>query len=457
MQQRETLSSRLGFILLSAGCAIGLGNVWRFPFITGKYGGATFVLIYLAFLAIFGLPIMVMEFAIGRASRKTMGEAYRELEPKGSYWHLIGPVSIANSYILMMYYTTITGWLLSYCWHYITGDLAGLSPEGVSSYFGALLSQPFSQIVWMAIAVFGGFAIVSFGLQKGVESITKKMMVGLLVLIVVLAVHSILLPGGEEGLAFYLKPSLGHIREAGLFDVVFAAMSQAFFTLSLGIGAMTIFGSYIDRNHSLTGESLRVIILDTFVALVSGLIIFPACSAYGVEVNAGPTLLFISMPNIFSKMAGGRFWGFLFFLFMSFAAMSTVIAVFENIASYWIDVRQVPRRKACAINAIAVFLLSLPCLLGFNVLSGFQPFGAGTGVLDFEDFLVSSTLLPLGSLLFCLFCTQKSGWGWSAFLKEADLGTGLKVPRWSRLWVTWGIPILFILVFIKGYIDILVH
>ena len=457
MQQRETLSSRLGFILLSAGCAIGLGNVWRFPFITGRYGGATFVLIYLVFLAIFGLPIMVMEFAIGRASRQNIGLALKTLEPNGSKWHLYSPFAIAGNYLLMMYYTTITGWLLSYCWHYVSGDLSGLSPEEVSSYFGALLSQPVSQIIWMAITVLGGFAIVSFGLQKGVESITKKMMVGLLVLIVVLAIHSILLPGGEEGLAFYLKPSLRHIQEAGLFDVVFAAMSQAFFTLSLGIGAMTIFGSYIDRNHSLTGESLRVIILDTFVAFVSGLIIFPACSAYGVEMNAGPTLLFISMPNIFSKMAGGRFWGFLFFLFMSFAAMSTVIAVFENIASYWIDVRKTPRRKACAINAAAICLLSLPCLLGFNVLSGFQPFGAGTGVLDFEDFLVSSTLLPLGSLLFCLFCTRKSGWGWNAFLKEADQGTGLKFPRWARIWVTWGIPILFILVFIKGYIDILVH
>ena len=453
MQQRETLSSRLGFILLSAGCAIGLGNVWRFPFITGRYGGATFVLIYLVFLAVFGLPIMVMEFAIGRASRQNIGLALKTLEPKGGRWHIYSPFAIAGNYLLMMYYTTITGWLLSYCWHYITGDLAGLSPEGVSSYFGALLSQPFSQIVWMAIAVFGGFAIVSFGLQKGVESITKKMMVGLLVLIVVLAVHSILLPGGEEGLAFYLKPSLGHIREAGLFDVVFAAMSQAFFTLSLGIGAMTIFGSYIDRNHSLTGESLRVIILDTFVALVSGLIIFPACSAYGVEVNAGPTLLFISMPNIFSKMAGGRFWGALFFLFMSFAAMSTVITVLENITSYWIDHRGMRRGRVCLVNALLLVLLSLPCVLGFNVLSGFHPLGAGSGVLDLEDFIVSSTLLPLGSLLLCMFCTRRIGWGWKAFIEEADAGEGSRFPKRAA----WGIPIPFIIVFIKGYIDISVH
>ena len=457
MQQRETLSSRLGFILLSAGCAIGLGNVWRFPFITGKYGGATFVLIYLAFLAVFGLPIMVMEFAIGRASRKTMGEAYRELEPKGSYWHLIGPVSIANSYILMMYYTTITGWLLSYFWQYLTGKMANLTGAAVTAHFSEMLAHPLSMALWMALSIILGFLIGSGGLQKGVETVTKKMMAGLLVLIVVLAIHSLLLPGGKEGLAFYLKPSLSHIQEAGLFDVVFAAMSQAFFTLSIGMGSMTIFGSYIDKDHSLTGESVHVIVLDTFVALTSGLIIFPACSAFGVEVNAGPSLLFISMPNIFSKMAGGRFWGALFFLFMSFAAMSTVITVLENITSYWIDHRGMRRGRVCLVNAILLVLLSLPCVLGFNVLSGFHPLGAGSGVLDLEDFIVSSTLLPLGSLLLCMFCTRRIGWGWKAFIEEADAGEGLQFPKWARAWVTWGIPILFIIVFIKGYIDILVH
>ena len=457
MQQRETLSSRLGFILLSAGCAIGLGNVWRFPFITGKYGGATFVLIYLAFLAVFGLPIMVMEFAIGRASRKTMGEAYRELEPNGSYWHLIGPVSIANSYILMMYYTTITGWLLSYFWQYLTGKMANLTGAAVTAHFSEMLAHPLSMALWMALSIILGFLIGSGGLQKGVETVTKKMMAGLLVLIVVLAVHSLLLPGGKEGLAFYLKPSLSHIQEAGLFDVVFAAMSQAFFTLSIGMGSMTIFGSYIDKDHSLTGESVHVIVLDTFVALTSGLIIFPACSAFGVEVNAGPSLLFISMPNIFSKMAGGRFWGALFFLFMSFAAMSTVITVLENITSYWIDHRGMRRSRVCLVNAILLVLLSLPCVLGFNVLSGFHPLGAGSGVLDLEDFIVSSTLLPLGSLLLCMFCTRRIGWGWKAFIEEADAGEGLQFPKWARAWVTWGIPILFIIVFIKGYIDILVH
>ncbi|MCI6673726.1 MAG: sodium-dependent transporter [Spirochaetaceae bacterium] len=360
MQQRETLSSRLGFILLSAGCAIGLGNVWRFPFITGKYGGATFVLIYLAFLAIFGLPIMVMEFAIGRASRKTMGEAYRELEPKGSYWHLIGPVSIANSYILMMYYTTITGWLLSYFWQYLTGKMANLTGAAVTAHFSEMLAHPLSMALWMALSIILGFLIGSGGLQKGVETVTKKMMAGLLVLIVVLAVHSLLLPGGKEGLAFYLKPSLSHIQEAGLFDVVFAAMS-------------------------------------------------------------------------------------------------TVITVLENITSYWIDHRGMRRGRVCLVNAILLVLLSLPCVLGFNVLSGFHPLGAGSGVLDLEDFIVSSTLLPLGSLLLCMFCTRRIGWGWKAFIEEADAGEGLQFPKWARAWVTWGIPILFIIVFIKGYIDILVH
>ncbi len=457
MQQRETLSSRLGFILLSAGCAIGLGNVWRFPYITGMYGGATFVLIYLLFLAIFGLPIMVMEFAIGRASRKTMGEAYQSLERKGTSWHLIGPVSIANSYILMMYYTTITGWLLSYCWHYLAGDMHRLSAQEVTEYFSHMLSMPLVMTFWMALSVIIGFAIVSMGLQKGVESITKKMMLGLFFLIVVLAVHSIMLPGGREGLVFYLKPSLRNIREAGLSDVVFAAMSQAFFTLSIGMGSMTIFGSYIGKERSLTGESIHVIILDTFVALTSGLIIFPACSAYGVEMNSGPSLLFISMPHIFAKMSGGRFWGTLFFLFMSFAAMSTVIAVFENITSYWIDCKKMERGKVCLANTIAMILLSLPCVLGFNVLSGFQPLGAGTGVLDLEDFIVSGTLLPLGSLLLCIFCTRDIGWGWEAFIKEADEGKGLMFPAWTKTWVTWGIPILFIIVFIKGYMDILIH
>lgn len=455
--QRETLSSRLGFILLSAGCAIGLGNVWRFPYITGTYGGATFVLIYLLFLVIFGLPIMVMEFAIGRASRQNIGLALKTLEPPGTQWHRYGPFAIAANYLLMMYYTPISGWLLSYFFHSVDGSLSHLSSAEVSTSFTSMLSDPWSMLAWTSVVIILGFFINSRGLQKGVESITKVMMVCLLLLIILLAVNSMFLEGGSEGIAFYLKPNLSHIRQAGLFNVVFAAMNQAFFTLSLGIGSMEIFGSYIGKERSLTGEATRVIILDTAVALLAGLIIFPACSAFGVKADAGPSLLFITLPNIFSQMPAGRFWGSLFFLFMSFAAFSTVIAVFENIISYWIDVHHVPRKRACRNNAIAMVLLSLPCILGFNAWSGFTPFGAGTGVLDLEDFIVSSTLLPIGSLLFCLFCTRKIGWGWDNFLQEADQGTGLKFPRWARFWVRWGIPALFVVIFIKGYLDILVH
>jgi NSS family neurotransmitter:Na+ symporter len=406
---------------------------------------------------IFGLPIMVMEFAIGRASRQNIGLALKTLEPPGTQWHRYGPFAIAANYLLMMYYTPISGWLLSYFFHSVDGSLSHLSSAEVSTSFTSMLSDPWSMLAWTSVVIILGFFINSRGLQKGVEAITKVMMVCLLLLIILLAVNSMFLEGGSEGIAFYLKPNLSHIRQAGLFNVVFAAMNQAFFTLSLGIGSMEIFGSYIGKERSLTGEATRVIILDTAVALLAGLIIFPACSAFGVKADAGPSLLFITLPNIFSQMPAGRFWGSLFFLFMSFAAFSTVIAVFENIISYWIDVRHVPRKRACRNNAIAMVLLSLPCILGFNAWSGFTPFGAGTGVLDLEDFIVSSTLLPIGSLLFCLFCTRKIGWGWDNFLQEADQGTGLKFPRWARFWVRWGIPALFVVIFIKGYLDILVH
>lgn len=455
-EQRERLSSRLGFILLSAGCAIGLGNVWRFPYITGKYGGATFVLFYLVFLVIFGLPIMVMEFSIGRASRQNIGIALKTLEKPGSKYHIYGPFAIAGNYLLMMFYTTITGWLFSYFFHSATGDLM-LDTKGVTDYFSSMLQNPLSMTFWMVLVVVLGFLVCSIGLQKGVERITKWMMSALIILIIILAMNSIFLEGGKAGLSFYLKPSLKHIRENGLFNVLFAAMNQAFFTLSLGIGSMEIFGSYISKERSLTGESIRIIALDTMVALLSGLIIFPACSAFGVQADAGPSLIFMTLPNIFAKMPGGRFWGTLFFLFMSFAAFSTEIAVFENIISYWMDVKHVSRKKASLYNCIAMIILSLPCLLGFNVLSGFQPFGPGTGVLDAEDFLVSATLLPLGSALFCLFCTRKSGWGWDNFLKEADTGKGIKFPKWAKFYTTWIIPILFAIVFVKGYWDILAH
>jgi len=456
-QKRETLSSRIGFILLSAGCAIGLGNVWRFPYITGKYGGAAFVLLYLVFLVIFGLPIMVMEFSIGRASRQNIGIALKSLEPSGTKWHAFGPVAIIGNYLLMMYYTTISGWLLAYCVHYLDGSLAHIKGVEVPAFFSGMLGKPGMMVFWMALVVLAGFFIVSQGVRNGVERITKGMMLCLFVLIILLTFNSIFLKGGKAGLSFYLKPSLSNIREAGLSKVILAAMTQSFFTLSLGIGSMEIFGSYIGKERSLMGESLRIIGLDTFVAIAAGLIIFPACSAFGVEQGAGPSLLFITMPNIFSQMRAGRLWGFLFFLFMSFAAFSTVIAVFENIISYWIDVRRMPRKKACLYNAFAMVFLSLPCIFGFNIWKGFQPFGNGTGVLDFEDFFVSNIILPLGALIFCLFCTRKNGWGWKKFIDEADQGTGMKFPSWAKNWVTWGLPVLFLVIFVKGLLDILVH
>ena len=447
-QQRETLASRLGFILLSAGCAIGLGNVWRFPYITGKYGGALFVLVYLFFLVALGLPIMVMEFSIGRASKQNIGKALKTLEPEGSKWHIYGPFAVVGNYFLMMFYTTITGWLLYYCYANIAGMFTGMDANAVGNFFGELTLNPGKQTFWMAGSVILGFAIVAIGLQNGVEKITKVMMILLLALILVLAIHSITIPGSSEGLKFYLLPDFSKITESGFGEVVFAAMGQAFFTLSLGIGSMEIFGSYIDKKHTLTGESARIIILDTFVAIMSGLIIFPACFAYGVNPGAGPQLLFITMPNIFNHMAGSRIWGSLFFIFMS------LVAVFENIVSYWIDVHGWSRKKACLVNCIAIIVLSIPCILGFNVWSKFQPLGAGTGVLDLEDFVVSSTLLPLGSLLFLIFCCSKYGWGWDKFIEEADTGSGLKFPKKLKFYFKWILPIVIIVIYIKGYFDI---
>lgn len=451
-EKRESLGSRLGFIFLSAGCAIGLGNVWRFPYITGKYGGALFVLVYLFFLVALGLPIMVMEFSVGRASRQNIGKALKTLEAPGTKWHWYGPLAIAGNYLLMMFYTAITGWLLYYCYASATGAFSGLDTAGVNNFFGGLLSNPLQQTFWMILAVVLGFVVVGMGLNKGVENITKVMMFCLLILILILAVHSLTLPGSSAGLKFYLLPDFSKVTDSGFGEVVFAAMGQAFFTLSLGIGAMEIFGSYINKNHTLTGESVRIIILDTFVALTSGLIIFPAAFAYGINPDTGPQLLFVTMPNIFNHMAGSRIWGTLFFIFMSFAALSTLIAVFENITSYWMDVHHWTRTKACIVNAIAIMILSLPCILGFNVLSGFQPLGSGTGVLDLEDFFVSTTLLPLGSLLTLIFCTHKFGWGWESFLKEADEGKGLKFPAKLKFYFKWILPLIIIYIFVDGYI-----
>lgn len=451
--ERESLGSRLGFILLSAGCAIGLGNVWRFPYIVGKYGGGAFVLIYLIFLVILGAPIMVMEFAIGRASQQNIGLALKTLEPKNTKWHWYGHIAIIGNYVLMMFYTTVTGWLISYIFYTAKGDLSGLSPSQVGAHFGNILSNPVPMVAWMIIAITIGLLIVGRGLQNGVEKITKIMMSALIALLIILAINSVFLDGAEEGLKFYLKPDFSAMSKYGVDNIIFAAMAQAFFTLSLGIGAMAVFGSYIDKKHSLTGESLRIIGLDTFVAIVSGLIIFPASFAFNISPDAGPALIFVTLPNIFNQMNGGRLWGSLFFVFMGFAALSTLIAVFENIISYWIDVWHFSRKKACIINFFAIIILSLPCALGFNVLSNIQPLGAGSNILDLEDFIVSTTLLPLGSMIFLIFCcSERYGWGFKKFCNEADQGKGPKFPVWARLYVSYILPFIVLFIFIQGYI-----
>ena len=458
MQKRESFSSRLGFLLISAGCAIGLGNVWRFPYITGKYGGAAFVLVYLLFLVIMGLPVMVMEFSVGRASQKSIALSFHALEPKGTKWHIYSWFGIAGNYLLMMYYTTIAGWLLLYFVKMVKGDFVGLDTAGVSNEFGALMGQPGLMAVFMVIVVVLCMLICSRGLQNGVEKVTKVMMLCLLALMVVLAVNSILLHGAEEGLKFYLMPNFHNLTYDAngnfiLGEAVYAAMGQAFFTLSLGIGALAIFGSYIGKEHSLAGEAVRVGVLDTFVAFTAGLIIFPACFAFDVAPDSGPNLIFITLPNVFNEMPMGQVWGALFFVFMSFAALSTVIAVFENILSFCIDKWGWSRKKAVAVNAVAIIILSLPCLLGFNVLSGFQPFGTGSGIMDLEDFIVSNNLLPLGSLVYLLFCVSRKGWGWDNFLAEANAGSGLKFPKGVRFYVTYILPIIMLIIFVFGYND----
>lgn len=451
--ERETLASRLGFLFLSAGCAIGLGNVWRFPYITGKYGGAAFVLIYLLFLIILGLPVIVMEFAIGRASKKNIGAALKVLEPKGTKWHIYGYVAIAGNYLLMMFYTTVAGWMLFYFYAMAKGSLTGLNPEQVGIFFNNLLQMPSTLIFWMIIAVVLGFGICILGLRNGVERITKIMMSLLFIIMIILVVRAVSLPGAGEGIAFYLKPNFTRLVENGLWETIYAAMGQAFFTLSLGIGAMTIFGSYIGKEHSLTGESINVLALDTLVALLAGMIIFPASSAFGIDAGAGPGLIFVTLPNIFNAMPMGRLWGTLFFIFMSFAAMTTVIAVFENIVAFAIDVWNWSRKKASLINIAIMILLSLPCALGFNILSNFEPLGKGSVILDLEDFIVSNNLLPLGSMIFLLFATHKSGWGWNNFIAEADEGKGIKFPKKLRFYVSVILPAIVFIIFIFGYIE----
>lgn len=452
MEQREQLGSRLGFILLSAGCAIGIGNVWKFPYMVGQYGGGAFVLIYLFFLVILGIPVMTMEFAMGRAGQRSPARLYQQLEPKGSKWHLHGYVAMAGNYILMMFYTSVAGWMLDYFVRTAGGQFVGADTDGVAAQFSQMLGDPLRMTLFMGIIVVLGFLVCSFSLQKGLERITKWMMVALLVIMVVLAINSVCTAGGSQGLRFYLVPDLARMKKVGIGNVVAGAMNQAFFTLSLGISAMAIFGSYIGKERALMGESARVAALDTLVALCSGLIIFPACFAYGVQPDSGPSLIFITLPNIFNHMPLGRVWGSLFFVFMSFAAFSTVLGVFENIVSCTMDLSGWSRKKACLFNGILMLLLSMPCVLGFNVLSKFQPLGPGTGVLDLEDFVVSNLLLPLGSLIFIFFCTSRYGWGWKDFTKEANTGKGLKVQRWMRGYMCYVLPVLVAVILVLGLI-----
>lgn len=444
--EREKLASRLGFILLSAGCAIGCGNVWKFPWMAGQYGGGAFVLIYLICLLVLGLPVMVMEFSLGRASQASPIGLHKKLQQPGQKWHWHGKMALVANFLLMMFYTSVTGWMLYYFVRFLSGNMTNLSAEACASQFGNMLSNPLIMIGFMAIVVVLGFLILSFGLQKGVEGVTKYMMIALFGLMIVLAINSFTLEGAKEGLTFYLKPDLSKING----NVIVGAMNQAFFTLSLGIGSMAIFGSYIGKERSLMGESLNILGLDTFVALMAGLIIFPACFTYDIEVGAGPSLLFESMATVFNNMAGGRWWGSLFFLFMFFAAMSTIIAVFENILAMIREITGWSRVKGCVICGIAVLVLSIPCALGFNLLSGFVPFASGSGVLDLEDFLVSNCCLPLGALLYVLFCVSKKGWGFENFLKEANAGKGLKMPRWLKPYLTYVLPLIIISIFIIG-------
>ena len=447
--EREKLGSRLGFILLSAGCAIGVGNVWKFPWMAGQYGGGAFVLIYLIFLVVLGLPVMTMEFSLGRASQSSPVMLYQKLQKPGQKWHLHGYAALIANFLLMMFYSSVTGWILYYFVSFISGNMTGITNEQSQSLFGSMLSSPAVTVGFMAIVVVLGFLILSVGLQNGVERVTKYMMILLLLLMVVLAVNSFTLPGAKEGLTFYLKPDLSKIDG----NVIVGAMNQAFFTLSLGIGSMAIFGSYIGKERALMGESKNILILDTFVAIVAGLIIFPACFTFDVEPGAGPSLLFVAMAKVFNNMTGGRWWGSLFFMFMFFAAMSTIIAVFENILACVRELTGWGRKKACIICGVAILILSLPCVLGFNLWSEFVPFASGSSVLDLEDFLVSNCFLPIGALCYVLFCVTKNGWGFKNFMAEANTGEGMKVKKWMKPYMTFVLPAIIVFVFIIGIIN----
>ena len=451
--ERETLKSRLGFILLSAGCAIGIGNVWKFPYIAGQGGGGAFVLFYLIFLVLLGLPIMTMEFAVGRASRKSPVRAYQALEKPGQKWHIHGYFTLIGCYLLMMFYTTVAGWMLHYFYMTAADKLARLNAEQVAGKFTEMLASPATMTFWMVFVVVVGILVCAKGLQSGLERVTKGMMIALLLIMVVLAVNSLFMPGAKEGLSFFLVPDFARMQEVGVVNTLVAAMNQAFFTLSLGIGAMSIFGSYIGKEHSLLGESVRIVVLDTFVAITAGLIIFPACFTYHVDQTSGPSLIFITLPNIFANMSMGRLWGSLFFLFMAFAAMSTVLAVFENIICCGMELTGCSRKKSSLVNLVLIILLSMPCVLGYNLWAwdGFAVFGGA--VLDVEDFLVSNLFLPLGSLVYLLFCVTRYGWGWQNYKKEVNTGKGLKVQDWMRGYLTYVLPLIVVFIFAFGLYD----
>ena len=453
MKQRENFGSRLGFILVSAGCAVGLGNVWKFPYICGENGGAAFILIYLIFLLILGFPILICEFAVGRASQKSISLAYDVLEPKNTKWHCFKWSGMLGNYLLMMFYTMVGGWMLNYACQAATGKLQGLGNAAVKENFDFMLASPKTMIFWMVLAVLLSLGVCAMGLQNGVEKITKVMMSILIILMVVLALHSLTLEGAMDGVKFYLIPDFSAMKKIGIGSVVFAALTHAFFTLSIGMGSMEIFGSYLKKDRTLLGEAGSIVAVDTFVALTAGFIIIPACFAYGVQPDAGPSLLFITLPNVFNHMQGGRIWATAFFVFMAFAALSTIIAVCENIISFYMDMLGWERKKAVAVNVIAIILLSLPAVLGYNIWAGFSPLGKGTTIMDLEDFLVSYNILPLGGLIFVLFCVRKNGWGFSGFLEEANTGEGRKLPNWIRYYMTYVLPCIIVIVYLKGYYD----
>lgn len=451
--KRETFGSRLGFILVSAGCAVGIGNVWKFPYMCGQFGGAAFILIYLVFLLIMGIPVMVCEFGVGRASRHSVAAAYETLEPQGTKWHITKWIGVIGCYFLMMFYTTVGGWMLYYCVRSFSGDFVGADMETVSAGFSDMLGNMPLMTFWTILICIIGFGVCAFGIQKGIEKVSKFMMTALLLIMIVLAIHSVMMKGAGAGIRFYLIPDFRQMAEIGIGNVIFGAMSQAFFTLSIGIGAMLIFGSYMEKDQRLFGEAVNITVLDTVVALMAGFIIIPACFAYGIEPGAGPSLIFITIPNIFAQVAGGRVWGGLFFLFLSFAAFTTLVAVFENIISFDMDLFGWSRKKSTLVSLILIIILSMPCVMGFNVLAGFTPLGEGSTIMDLEDFIVSNNLLPLGSLGYVLFCTKKNGWGWNHFLEEINQGEGWKFPSGIKGYMSYGLPLLIIIIYLKGYYD----